>query len=316
MPVHRIRKPWGFGSRDARTGSERAMNISQWLPAMLLLPLALFAIGAGLALRVANRSLRRLSDAAQAWRPDRESAATPERGPHEARRAHMAFDAMQNRVAGCLAERTRVLAAIAHDLQTPITRMRLRADMTDDQAQRSKLQHDLDQMTVLVREALSYARTLHGVREDPRRIDLDALLDSLRCDYEDAGHTVSVVGQVGRPVGVLPLALRRIVTNLTDNALRFDKAVELTVQLDRQADIEICVLDRGPGIPESELDAVMQPFYRLDGAAHPGSAGSGLGLAIAKQLASSMGARLKLSNRPGGGLAARLSMPHCEQSQA
>jgi signal transduction histidine kinase len=296
------------------------MNISQWLPAMLLLPLALFAIGAGLALRVANRSLRRLSDAAQAWRPDRERAASPERGPREARRAHTAFDAMQNRVAGCLAERTRVLAAIAHDLQTPITRMRLRTDMMDDQAQRIKLQHDLDQMTVLVREALSYARTLHGVREHPRRIDLDALLDSLRCDYEDAGHTVSVVGQVGRPVGVLPLALRRIVTNLTDNALRFDKAVELTVQLDRQAEIEICVLDRGPGIPESELDAVMQPFYRLEGTAHPVSvgtgSGTGLGLAIAKQLASSMGARLKLSNRPGGGLAARLSMPHCEQWQA
>lgn len=283
---------------------------------MLLLPLALFAIGACLALRAANRALRRLADAAQSWRPDRASATSQQRGPREARCACTAFDAMQDRITGCLAERTQVLAAIAHDLQTPITRMRLRADMMDDQAQRHKQQHDLDQMEVLVREALTYARTLHGVREHPRRIDLDAFLDSLRCDYEDAGQTVSVVGQVGRPVGVLPLALRRIVTNLTDNALKFDKAVELTVQFDRRAEIEICVLDRGPGIPESELDAVMQPFYRLEGATHPSSVGTGLGLAIAKQLASSMGARLKLSNRPGGGLAARLSMPHCEQLQA
>ncbi|MGJ7497283.1 sensor histidine kinase [Variovorax sp. RT4R15] len=285
------------------------MNISQWLPAVLVLLLALLAIGSFLALRRANQSLRRLANAAQSWRPDLESTASPVRGSQEARRAHAAFIEMQNRIAGCLAERNRVLATIAHDLQTPISRMRLRAEMMGDQEQRGKLVDDLEQMVALVSEALTYARTLHGIKESPRRIDLDALLDSLRCDYQDAGHTVNVVGQVGRPVGVLPLALRRIVTNLADNALKFDNVVELTVQVDRQADIEICVLDRGPGIPESELDAVMQPFYRLEGPARQSAAGTGLGLAIAKQLASSMGARLKLSNRPGGGLAASLSMP-------
>jgi signal transduction histidine kinase len=118
-----------------------------------------------------------------------------------------------------------------------------------------------------------------------------------------------VLGQIGHPVITRPLAMRRIMTNLTDNALKFGHDVELTVQATPGAEIEICVLDRGPGIPESELEAVLQPFYRLESSRNRTTGGTGLGLAIAQQLASSIGARLSLSNRPGGGLAARLVMP-------
>jgi signal transduction histidine kinase len=187
--------------------------------------------------------------------------------------------------------------------------MRLRTDLMDDEEQRGKLQHDLDEMVALVREALTYARSLHGADENPRKVDLDALLDTLRCDYEDAGKPVTVSGQVGRPVMSRPLAMRRILTNLADNALKFGEAVELTVQVTPQKDIEICVLDRGPGIPESELEAVLQPFYRVENSRNRETGGTGLGLAIAQQLAASIGARLSLANRPGGGLAARLVMP-------
>jgi signal transduction histidine kinase len=106
-----------------------------------------------------------------------------------------------------------------------------------------------------------------------------------------------------------PLAMRRILTNLADNALKFGQEVELTVQVTAHKEIEICVLDRGPGIPESELQAVLQPFYRVENSRNRETGGTGLGLAIAQQLASSIGARLSLSNRPGGGLAARLVVP-------
>jgi len=216
---------------------------------------------------------------------------------------------MQRRIAGYLAERTQILAAISHDLQTPITRMRLRTDLMDDEAQRGKLQHDLDEMVALVREALAYARSLHGADEAPRKVDLDALLDTLRCDYEDAGKPVRVSGRVGRPVMSRPLALRRILANLCDNALKFGTDVELAVQLQADQAIEISVLDRGPGIPDSELEAVLQPFYRVEGSRNRDTGGTGLGLAIAQQLAAALGAQLSLANRPGGGLAARLVMP-------
>jgi signal transduction histidine kinase len=164
-------------------------------------------------------------------------------------------------------------------------------------------------MVALVREALTYARSLHGADEAPRRVDLDALLDTLRCDYEDAGKTVRVDGRVGHPVMSRPLALRRILTNLSDNALKFGTEVELAVRADPDEGIEICVLDRGPGIPESELEAVLQPFYRVESSRNRDTGGTGLGLAIAQQLAASIGARLSLANRPGGGLVARLVMP-------
>ena len=286
-----------------------SMPISPWLPALLLLQLSLLAACAFFAVRIATRPLRQLAHAADALGPDLKGTALPEGGPTEVARASSAFNAMQRRIAGYLTERTQILAAISHDLQTPITRKRLRTDLMDDEEQRGKLQHDLDEMVALVREALTYARSLHGADENPRRVDLDALLDTLRCDYEDAGKPITVSGLVGRPVMSRPLAMRRILTNLSDNALKFGEAVELTVQVTPDEEIEICVLDRGPGIPEAELEAVLQPFYRVENSRNRETGGTGLGLAIAQQLAASIGARLSLANRPGGGLAARLVMP-------
>ncbi|WP_394787108.1 ATP-binding protein [Rhodoferax sp.] len=284
--------------------------VSPWLPLLLALQLGLLALCTFFAVRVATQPLRRLAQAADALGPDLKGTPLAEDGPTEVAQASSAFNAMQKRIAGYLAERTQILAAISHDMQTPITRMRLRTELVDDEEQRGKLQRDLDEMVGLVREALAYARSLHGASEDLRKIDLDALLDSLRCDYEDAGQSVRVTGLIGHPVLSRPLALRRILTNLTDNALKFGEDVELTVDIDAQQHIAICVLDRGPGIPEAELSAVLQPFYRLENSRNRSTGGTGLGLAIAQQLAASIGGRLTLANRPEGGLAARLLLPH------
>ncbi|MDB5851541.1 MAG: sensor histidine kinase [Rhodoferax sp.] len=292
-----------------------SMPVSEWLPALLALQLALLAVCAFFAVRIATQPLRQLARAADALGPDLKATPLPEGGPTEVAQAATAFNAMQQRIAGYLAERTQILAAISHDLQTPITRMRLRTELMDDDTQRGKMQHDLDEMVSLVREALAYAKSLHGADEAARRVDLDGLLDILRCDYEDAGKPVQVSGRVGHPVLTQPLALRRILTNLVDNGLKFSQGQEVTVALSAVASagkpdqIAITVLDRGPGIPDAELEAVLQPFYRVENSRNRDTGGTGLGLAIAQQLAAAIGGRLSLANREGGGLAARLELP-------
>jgi signal transduction histidine kinase len=285
------------------------LSFSPRLPVLLLLQLVSLAVCAFFAVRLAIRPLRQLASAADALGPDLKGRTLPENGPTEVARASTAFNAMQKRIAGYVTERTQILAAISHDLQTPITRMRLRADLMDDDEQRQKLERDLDEMVVLVREALTYARSLHGTHENPSRLDLDGLLDTLKCDYGDAGHHINVIGSIGRPVVSQHQVIRRILTNLIDNALKFGNQVELHVGLTANERVEIGVLDRGPGIPESQLEAVMQPFYRLENSRSRSTGGSGLGLAIAQQLASALGATLTLSNREGGGLAATLLLP-------
>jgi signal transduction histidine kinase len=239
---------------------------------------------------------------------DLKGQALPEQGPSEVAHAARAFNAMQQRIAGYAAERVEILAAISHDLQTPITRMRLRTDLMDDGPDRDKMRQDLDAMNLLVREGVTYARTLHGATEPPCRIDADALFESLVADYEDAGEAVQLEGRVNAPIVSRPNALRRILMNLIDNALSFGSEVALRVQTDGTR-LTLSVLDNGPGIPDDQLEAVLKPFYRLEGSRNRSTGGTGLGLAIAHQLAIAMGAQLSLHNRSAGGLEARLVLP-------
>jgi signal transduction histidine kinase len=215
---------------------------------------------------------------------------------------------MQDRVAMYTAQRMQILTAITHDLQTPITRMRLRVDVMDDSPTAAKLRQDLLEMETLVKEGVTYARTLHGAREAPVRVDPDALMDAIVDDYRDAGQPVTLEGRIGRTMTTRQQALRRIVGNLIDNALKYSEGADVEVHIEPLAQGRACiaVLDRGPGIPEESLEAVFEPFVRLEESRNRETGGTGLGLAIARQLALAMDATLTLRNREGGGLEARL----------
>lgn len=284
------------------------MPVSNWVVWVLLVQLAVLGICAWFAVRLVTRPLARLAAAADELGPDLKGRTLREEGPTEVAHAARAFNAMQRRIAGYMAERVEILAAISHDLQTPITRMRLRTDMMDNEKDQLKFRQDLDAMNALVREGVTYARTLHGATEPPCRVDADALLESMVADYQDSGQPVRLEGRIGGPIVTRPNALRRIVANLVDNALKFASDVRMQVRIDADR-LVIAIVDNGPGIPPDQLEAVLKPFYRVEGSRNRSTGGTGLGLAIAHQLAIAMGAQLSLHSRDEGGLEARVAMP-------
>lgn len=289
------------------------LPISPWLPVVLLLQLVLLGGVTWIGVRLATRPLVQLANAADTLGPDLRASRVPENGPLEVSRAARAFNAMQERIGVYMTERMQILAAISHDLQTPITRMRMRADMMEDSEQREKLNHDLQEMQLLVKEGVTYARTLHGTAEAPCRIDPDALFDSMVCDYIDAGAKVELNGRVGQSLMTRPHALRRVLGNLIDNALKYSGDARILVSTEENGKVTVLVQDSGPGIPEEELDAVLQPFYRVEASRNRDTGGTGLGLAIAKQLTQAMNATLSLRNRPEGGLEARLTLGNVDE---
>ncbi|AKJ31852.1 ATP-binding protein [Caldimonas brevitalea] len=284
------------------------MRVSAATVWRLLLQIALLAGVVALAVRLATRPVRQLSDAAQRLGQDPDAPPLPLRGPQEVQRAAAAFNAMQRRLAEHMAERLQILAAVSHDLQTPITRMRVRTELLADEPARDKLQADLAEMQRLVEEGLAYARSAHAANEPVQRVDLHALLDSLVCDRQDAGHAVELQAPEGVVLSTRPQALQRVVGNLVDNAIKFAGQAEVVAEV-LGDDVTLTVQDRGPGIPEHRLAQVMLPFERLETSRNPETGGSGLGLAIAQRLAAVLGAQLQLRNRPDGGLAAVLRVP-------
>jgi signal transduction histidine kinase len=283
--------------------------LSPWLPAVLLGQLALLIACTWLAVRIAIRPLTRLAQAVETLDPNAHAVHLDEKGPTEVAYAARAFNAMQARIAAYLKERMQLLAAISHDLQTPITRMKLRAEFMDDSSEKDKLWNDLGEMEHLVREGVAYARSIHGATEESRRTDLDSFLDSLVFDYQDMGKDVQLGGKSTAVIDIRPHALRRVLVNLVDNALKFAGAAELWVETKADGSLSVKVMDRGPGIAEEQLAQVMQPFYRVENSRNRSTGGTGLGLAIAQQLALAIGGSLTLSNREGGGLCAELKLP-------
>ncbi|WP_237883190.1 ATP-binding protein [Pseudomonas sp. PGPR40] len=283
--------------------------LSPWLPAVLLGQLALMIACTWLAVRIAIRPLTRLAQAVETLDPNTHAVRLDEKGPTEVVHAARAFNAMQARIAAYLKERMQLLAAISHDLQTPITRMKLRVEFMDDSSEKDKLWNDLSEMEHLVREGVAYARSIHGATEESRRTDLDSFLDSLVFDYQDMGKDVQLGGKSAAVIDTRPHALRRVLVNLIDNALKFAGAAELWVETKADGSLSVKVMDRGPGIAEEQLAQVMEPFYRVENSRNRSTGGTGLGLAIAQQLALAIGGSLTLSNREGGGLCAELRLP-------
>ncbi|HGW8503182.1 TPA: ATP-binding protein [Raoultella ornithinolytica] len=284
----------------------RLPAIARWLPAVLIVQFLLLLACAWYAVRQVVRPMTRFTRAIDALQPANSAPGMmAEQGPVEVQHAARAFNAMQTRISDHLQERARILAAISHDLQTPITRMKLRLEMTDAPELRDKLLQDLDNMSRLVREGIAFARSAQPLEEKRQRLDLNAFLDSIALDYADVGRPVAFIPtEEGRVVLTQPQALRRIMTNLIDNGLKFAERVDIRLSYAMNGDPIIQVMDNGPGIPEASLEEVLQPFFRLENSRNRETGGTGLGLAIAAQLTSQMPGTLRLGNRPEGGLEA------------
>ncbi|MDP2809210.1 MAG: ATP-binding protein [Rhodocyclaceae bacterium] len=279
-----------------------------------LLTLAVGFLLAGLAAvwlaRHTVAPLRRLDAAAAALGRGETPELLPETGPREIAALAHRFNQMARQVHDLLDARTTLLAGLSHDLRTPLARMRLALEMMErrpDAAWIARLDQDIGEMNQLVGDLLDLARGLG--RETATRVDLAGLLEELAGRERETGAEVFVVCPDLR-ITVPPAALRRVLGNLLANARRYAgrNPVELRVDLD-EGDCRIGVLDRGPGIPEDQLEAVFRPFHRVESSRNPTTGGTGLGLAIVRQLAQANGWRVWLENRPGGGLAAWVGVP-------
>ncbi|MDH4191928.1 MAG: ATP-binding protein [Betaproteobacteria bacterium] len=276
----------------------------------LLILLVSVVVVSLVAVRWVTGPLSSLARAADKLGADINRPPLPETGPLEVRHAARAFNTMQGRLARFIADRTRVLTAISHDLKTPITRMRLRTELLDDEAVRGKFEKDLDEMESMVTQTLDFMRDTNS-SEAVQRVDLEALLESLQTDYQEIGDTVEIEGRVARPYACRPRALRRCLTNIVDNAIRYGKRASLRVE-DGAERIVIRVVDEGPGIPEHEIEKAFEPFFRGEASRSRDTGGTGLGLGIARNIARAHGGELSLRNLPAGGLEATLMLPRTE----
>lgn len=285
-------------------------EVIAWPARLLLILLVLLisvAVLAALAVRALIRPLAVLADAASELGRDIRRPSLDENGPLEVRRAARAFNTMQERLIRYIEDRNRILAALSHDLKTPITRLRLRTELLDDAPLREKFQADLDDMQRMAQASLDFLRG--GEDSEPiAPVDLNALLESLQEDAEDVGHEVGITGAARQPLRCRPLALKRCLTNLVDNALNYGQRAEITVT-DTPARLTLIVRDHGPGISAAELERVFEPFYRLEHSRSRDTGGTGLGLSIARNIARAHGGELTLRNHPEGGLEAVLELP-------
>lgn len=276
-------------------------------PVFLTLLVLAIAVLAYVVARMASAPLQALSSAAEELGDDLQRDPLPVVGPREVQRAAEAFNAMQQRLQRHLAERTQMLAAITHDLQTPLTRLRLRLENVTDEVLRERLIGDLASMQALVREGLELARSAESA-EQRAALDLDSLLESIVEDAAESGADVAFEGGSGAVLMLRPLAMHRLFSNLVDNAVMYGQRVRVRASRRDGATI-VVVADNGPGLDPDQLEAVFDPFVRLETSRSRETGGSGLGLTIARALAEKDGARLWLRNRPEGGLEAVVEWP-------
>lgn len=280
------------------------------LPRQIFFELGFLALALGVVLyAMASTITRPLGDLARAADAvGRGATAEPlkESGAREIRRATRAFNAMQERLRRYLDSRTQVLAAMSHDLRTPLTRLRLRVESIDDDQLRQRLVEDLDEMSNMIRGALGVFRGLND-DEVAVPVDINALALELQRQHVELGGDVGIVGTARAPYVAKPLALKRCLGNLVQNAIRHGSRA--TVEIEDGPQLILRVLDEGPGIPEDMLEKVFEPFFRLEHSRNRDTGGTGLGLSIARDIAQAHGGSLSLHNRQSGGLEARLVLP-------
>lgn len=231
----------------------------------------------------------------------------PATGPDDVRQLAISFNAMQDRIRSMLEEKDHMLGAIGHDLRTPLTALRVRVESVADGPDRDRMVATIDEMQKMLDDILSLARVGRD-REPPQRVDLAALADAALDDFEDMGAPVERADMPRTIVNVHPRAVRRALTNLIENAVKYGGGARVSLRVEKEQAV-LAVADSGPGIPEDRIEDMLQPFTRMDESRNSGTGGTGLGLAIVRAIASAEAGRLRISNRPEGGLLAELSLP-------
>jgi signal transduction histidine kinase len=270
--------------------------------ATLVVVIALSVLG----IRRLTAPLGTLTQAADRLGRNVNSPPLPEAGSTDVIQAIRAFNGMQDRIRRFVEDRTRMIAAISHDLRTPITRMRLRAELMGDSEQQQKMLADLSEMETMIAATLSFAR--EDANTEPRQqVDLAELVRAVCADVPQASL---VAEQCASPAAIegQPVALRRGFTNLIDNAVRYGSSARIAINCDDR-NVIVTIDDDGPGVPEAELDRIFRPFYRLDSSRSRDTGGTGLGLAVARTVFRAHGGDVRLENREGGGLLATVTLP-------
>ncbi len=294
-----VERKLGFDTEPVHTVRSSAFD-----PIFLLLIVIASAGLSWLVARFIVAPLKKLTESARTFSLTTPPHAIPEDGPNEVRLALQTFNIMQERVTEGFKERTHILASIAHDLQTPLTRLRLRVEQVEDETLREQLVGDLARTLQLVRDGLDLARSSES-QEQWAVVDIDSVLSSLSEDAQEFDQNVHFVAGCGAQVSVKPNALVRCVGNLVDNAVKYAGGAELSSVLNGDI-LSIHIRDFGPGIPPDRIDEAMRPFQRLK-ADEDEVPGTGLGLPIARLQAQTFGASLSLSNHVGGGLLATIT---------
>lgn len=260
-----------------------------------------------LAVKSITRPLQKLRMAAEGLGKNIQQEPMNETGPAEVKETAKAFNTMQQRLKSYIEDKAQILAAVSHDLKTPLTRMRLRADLFDDEQLRDKTLKDLDDMEKMVTATLEFMRGSE-TKEKSQDIDLIALLESIQEDFRDSGSQVDLSGALNSPYTGKPLLLKRCFNNLIDNGLRYGEKVHIKVK-DETNQITIQICDNGPGIPEELHQKIFDPFFRLEGSRAQHTGGTGLGLGIARNIARAHGGDISLSNQETRGLCVTLKLP-------
>ena len=257
------------------------------------------------AVRLCLRPLQRLSEAARGLGQNLAQPPLRLDGPHEVRQAAQAFNAMQQRLVGMIHDKAYFLAAVSHDLRTPLTRMRLRLERLPEGVDKDRLRQNVAQMDGMIGQVLDYLQA--GEQQNLQVVTLERLVSRVCADLASADEPLPVQGSVGA-VEVDALMMQRCLQNLITNALRYGR--EVGVRLEREAGwVHVHVEDRGPGIDPAQLASIVEPFVRGEGSRNRAHGGYGLGLSIAQRIAASHGGQLMLANREGGGLQATVSLP-------
>lgn len=289
-----LQRSWGL-SREPRIAI---------IVAFMLLSTVLVSV---VAARSLAAPMRRFANAARRFGTDPKAPPLLETGPIEFRTAIHAFNAMQAQIARFVSDRTEMLAAISHDLRTPLTRMRLRGEFVEDPEQQRRLFDDVDEMQTMVDEALAFFKN-NAAEEQSTNFDLAELLRTIIDDFSDRGHEVAYAGPDHLVYAGRPFALKRAFTNLIDNAVRYARLP--SVELEGTSDgVVVRVNDEGRGIPVDQLVRVFAPFYRLEPSRNRSTGGYGLGLSAARTIIRSHGGDIELSNRETGGLTAVSTLP-------